>query len=302
MSNIDLNLYKVFLKAYECKNTTKAANELYITQPTVSYNIKELENQLNVRLFHRNSKGIIPTEQAKVLYPYIKNAIETINGGETKMKDLKNIKIGVIRIGVQTNVGIATACEYIQKFHNEFPLIRFEIVSKLLDDMIIMLEKRELDFIIDFLPVASKTINIKKHFLTTLTTCFGINRTQYPDVNIEHFNIKNLKKYPLIFPRKQSEMREELNKFLFENNIDCNPSIEVSTQLITQRLVELGLGIGFFIKESIEDFVDNSKISIINTNTKLPKMKVNIAYVSNYLNYIDTLFLDHISKNNIQKS
>ena len=60
-NNVDLNLYNIFLKVYELKNISKAADALYVSQPSISYNIKELERQLGCALFIRKQKGVEPT-------------------------------------------------------------------------------------------------------------------------------------------------------------------------------------------------------------------------------------------------
>ena len=69
--NTDYNLYKIFLTLYEQKSISKTASLLYVSQPAVSYNLKELESQLGYTLFYRNSKGIEPTMEANELYSYI---------------------------------------------------------------------------------------------------------------------------------------------------------------------------------------------------------------------------------------
>ena len=71
MNNIDYNLYKIFIHLYEQKSISKVAMTLYVSQPAVSYSLKELENQLGYSLFFRNSKGIEPTVEANELYSYI---------------------------------------------------------------------------------------------------------------------------------------------------------------------------------------------------------------------------------------
>ena len=72
--NTDYNLYKIFLYLYEEKSISKTANKLYVSQPAISYSLKELEKQLGYTLFYRNSKGIEPTMEAKELYNYISTA------------------------------------------------------------------------------------------------------------------------------------------------------------------------------------------------------------------------------------
>ena len=73
-SNINYNLYKSFLVVYETKNISRAADILYISQPAVSHNIKELEKQLNIQLFYKKSNGMSTTSEADVLYKYISSA------------------------------------------------------------------------------------------------------------------------------------------------------------------------------------------------------------------------------------
>ena len=71
MNNRDFNLYKIFLTLYDLKSISKTANKLYVSQPAISYSLKELESQLGYSLFYRNSKGIVPTIEAIELYSYI---------------------------------------------------------------------------------------------------------------------------------------------------------------------------------------------------------------------------------------
>ena len=78
MINRDFNLYKIFLTLYEQKNISKTANILFVSQPAISYSLKELEDQLGYSLFYRNSKGIEPTLEAKELYSYISTAFNII--------------------------------------------------------------------------------------------------------------------------------------------------------------------------------------------------------------------------------
>ena len=73
------------MKVYELKSISKTAEELYVSQPSVSYSIKELEKQLEVNLFNRKAKGVEPTLEAEKLYYYISNALNIIHIGESKI-------------------------------------------------------------------------------------------------------------------------------------------------------------------------------------------------------------------------
>ena len=93
MDNRDFNLYKIFLTLYELKSISKTANKLYVSQPAISYSLKELEAQLGYNLFYRNSKGIEPTMEANELYSYISTAFNIIKSGEEHINNLNSLNI-----------------------------------------------------------------------------------------------------------------------------------------------------------------------------------------------------------------
>ena len=295
MNNIDLNLYKIFLKVYECNSISKAANEMYITQPSVSYSIKTLENQLNTKLFYRDKNGMQPTESAKILYYYVIEGLNILKNGQLKMDSLSNLKVGTIKIGAPTNIGVAILPEIIKEFNKIYPNIKFEIVSMLLSDMIEMLEKRELDFIVDFLPVISQKYRIDVKNIKKMTISF-VARKDYLNIgNKNDFFVNDLEKFNLIIPREGSEIRKQLNKFFLENNIKPSVLIEVSTQLLTKGFVEEGLGIGCFVKQSIKNDFNADDYFIFEFEGKLPFKTASIAYIPSFLSYCAEEFLNFIN-------
>lgn len=82
MTKTNLNLYKSFIEVYKNENVSAAAKVLNLTQPTVSYSIKELESQLNVKLFLQRQRGVCPTEAAHTLFPRIQKVLQEITDAE----------------------------------------------------------------------------------------------------------------------------------------------------------------------------------------------------------------------------
>ena len=117
--NIDFNLYKTFYIVTQCKSFSKASENLFVSQPAISYNIKELEKALDVKLFYRNAKGVTLTPEGENLYYYIKNACDYICLGEQSIKESKEMISGNIRIGVPTHIGISYLGDKIERFHKK---------------------------------------------------------------------------------------------------------------------------------------------------------------------------------------
>ena len=146
--NFDLNLYKTFYTVAKTGSFSKAANELYVSQPSISYAIKSLEKELDTQLFYRNSKGITLTDEAKELLKYIENSYTLLSIAEKTIKERKDLSYGTITIGVQSHIGQFFLFPYIEKFHSMFPGININVVSRNTAEMLQFLQSNKIDFMI----------------------------------------------------------------------------------------------------------------------------------------------------------
>ncbi len=288
--NIDYNLYKIFLYLYEEKSISKTATKLYVSQPAVSYSLKELETQLGYKLFYRNSKGIEPTEEAKELYTYVSTAFNIFNDAEEHLKNLNNLNIGCIKIGLPSELSISYLSEYIVDFRNKYPGIKFEIISSSSSNMLEMLETRKLDLIFDYLPVDTKR-NISKITLTKLNNCFVYNKKVLGNLNINE--ICDLKNYSLLLPTKTLTTRKKLNEYLESQNINLIPTIESNNFETLFELVKNGLGIGYFIEDEIKNKIETDDYEIIEFKD-LPSVDVCSIYIEEFLTTASKKFIESL--------
>ena len=87
----NLSLYRVFYTVANTGNISKAAARLYISQPAISKSIRKLEENLEVSLFSRNSRGVQLTEEGELLYHYVQNAFYSLEKGETQIKKIHEL-------------------------------------------------------------------------------------------------------------------------------------------------------------------------------------------------------------------
>lgn len=123
----NLNNYVIFYTVAKAGNISKAANQLYISQPAISKSISKLEAELGTALFARSSKGVTLTEEGQVLYEYVERAFDSLNMGEENLKNYKELGIGHIRIGVSTSLCKHILLDYLNDFIKENPNIKFSI-------------------------------------------------------------------------------------------------------------------------------------------------------------------------------
>ena len=98
--NQNLSSYLDFLYGCQCRNISKAAKELYISQPAISKSIQKLEENLGCKLFSRSSRGVVLTDEGQLLYGHVKEAFETLTLGEDKLKRSIDLGVGHLQIGV----------------------------------------------------------------------------------------------------------------------------------------------------------------------------------------------------------
>ena len=149
---ISLDLYKLFYTVAKEGSISSAAKILYISQPAVTLQIKKLESQLGISLFTRSKHGVILTDEGKVLFEYVKNAIDCFNNGENALSNLKNLDSGTIRIGVSTTICRYILMPYLEKFHATYPKIDIQINNNVSTNIIKELRNGNLDMVILFLP------------------------------------------------------------------------------------------------------------------------------------------------------
>ena len=293
--NTDYNLYKIFLYLYEEKSISKTASKLYVSQPAISYSLKELENQLGYALFYRNSKGIEPTLEAKELYSYISTAFNILQDAEDHIKNLNSLNIGCIKIGTPSHIGAFYLSNYIAAFRKLYPGIKFEIICKSTSDMIDMLETRKLDLIIDILPINSKH-DVKKITLSKLPNCFAYNKNIMGNISIN--KIEDLKNYPLILPSSNSSIRLKLDEYMESKNIKLSPIIESWTTEVRLEMVRRGVGIGYFVKEFIDMQSDKDNFEIITFDNELPVVDVCCVYINDFLTAASRKFVESLTNKN----
>ena len=289
--NTDYNLYKIFLTLYEQKSISKTASLLYVSQPAVSYNLKELESQLGYTLFYRNSKGIEPTMEANELYSYISTAFNIIKSGENHIKNLNSLNIGEIRIGAHSHIASFYLAPFIKEFRKQYPGVKFEIISKSTSDLIELLETRKIDLIVGALPININNKSATKKMLNKIKNCFVYNKKLMSDCKVN--TPEDLVKYPLILPTVTSSIRGKLDEYMEKKNITLSPAIESWTTGFMFEMVKNGSGIGYFAK-SVVDSQDKDTYEILTFNDTLPETDLCAVYLGDFEMPVLTKFVDYL--------
>lgn len=293
--NIDLNLYYVFYTVAKYGNITKAAEELYVSQPSVTQSIKSLENQIGATLFVRTKKGVNLTEEARVLYKFVEEGIHYIQNGEKKFQELMNLQEGTLKIGASTTVTEHVLLPYLQKFQSLYPNISISITNHLTSDLVKLLRNGSVDILALNLPT-KEALDLNITPFLEVHDIFAIGK-QKKELSKRELTFDELKTVEFIFQKKPSNTRAFLDEWLIKEGIEIEPKFEVVSFNLVKDMTQIGMGIGYLTREFVERELKDGSLFELTTNPKVPSREIGLVTLKNsYPSFAARAFIDLILK------
>lgn len=296
MNNINFELYKIFYKVALYKNITRAANELYISQPAVTQHLKKLENDLGYKVFYRARQGVEFTKEGEELFNNIKYSMECLDNikiGTSNIEDIKEISIGASYTIL--NVLIVPVLERIKK---EFEKYNMKILRSSNDRLTNQVLNNVIDIGITSSPkkFEEEIEYILLEDLENILIC-GKELKQYKDKVIKLEDLNNL---PLILPEKDASLTRLLKDLFNKNNLEVIPKYEISSYSLTVEFIKHGFGIGIVNKPFMKREFENGDFLQLKTDFELPKRKVYIMINKNNKNRKDIYKMIDIIKQGME--
>lgn len=208
---------EIFMSVYHQKSITKAANELHISQPSVSLAIKELEEKYQTILFDRMNRQIYPTEKACILYNHSMQILSSLENMENEMY---NDQVKSISFGCSMTLSQVLLPHFLKTLKEKYPTIDFHINVNNLKEIENQLLKNEIDFaLIETLPLHQlHKIPFYKDELVII-----VNK-KHPLLKTN--NLKELENYDYYSREKGSSIYELVQSYFISHKLDIHPSIE----------------------------------------------------------------------------
>lgn len=234
---MELRQLKYFVKSAEYLNFSVAAKHLYITQSTLSQQIKQLEYELGFELFLRNSRHISLTEAGEEFLPFARKTILDAEDGVQRLYDLQHVKTGTLRVGVTYSLSTVLT-EGLISFMRAFPGIKLEIFYKTVDELLVLLREHKVDFILSYKPLAdAPDVDSKPLFENTLALVVS---KEHPLAERKKIKLNELSGRPLILPSKGLQARTMLDRLIDGKNIELVYKLELNETNILLQMVATG--------------------------------------------------------------
>lgn len=151
---VNLELYRVFYTVAKCGSLTKAAQELFISQPAVSQSVKQLEGQLGVTLFNRTHRGMeLSASGGKLIFKQVEEALRLLDNAENTLTGQKTAATGTIRIGATDSVFCHLLADKIVQFNLKYPQVKLELISSASSSTVSQLKEGRCDIAFVNLPI-----------------------------------------------------------------------------------------------------------------------------------------------------
>lgn len=222
---MELRQLKYFIKTAELLNFSEAARSLFITQSTLSQQIKALEDELGSPLFFRDSHSVSLTECGQRLLPLARQTVTDADTCKTKIQDLQEMVSGTLNIGATYSFSPILK-ETIKNFIDKYPGVRLNITNKSMEELMDLLRRREVDFVLAFKPNETyDEIESRVLFEDHLSVIMNRN---HPLAGSESITVEELRKHRLAIPAKGLQARNMADKYFNFLGADFNVSVEVN--------------------------------------------------------------------------
>lgn len=247
---MELRQLRYFVKVGELLNYSEAAKSLYISQSTLSQQIKQLEDELKCKLLMRNSHNVMLTDVGKYFLEDAKRTIQQANLCISRITDVQNLQIGTLDIGC-TYTFSPILRESILQYMQKFPNIKLNIVCKSMEELMVKLQHQEVDFVLSYKPYETFD-NIESHILFDNKLCAVVSENN-PLASMNSITLAELAKHKLALPSNGLQARSTFDYIISEKDYKFDVRLEINEVNILLGLVSKSQLVTVLSKASLTD-------------------------------------------------
>ena len=292
---VRLELYRVFLEVAKQGNISAAAQNLFISQSAVSQSVKQLEEQLQVRLFSRSTKGVSLTSEGKLLLEYVSHALGLLRSGEEKIAASRQLFTGELIIGASDTVTKTYLLSRLEAFHRDYPDIRIRILNGTTSMVLDYLHAGQVD--IAFASEApDETVYTARHCVDTHT--IFVAAPDYLEFD-KVYTMQEIAALPLILLERKASSRLYVERYFQEHGISIHPEIELGSHNLLVSLARIGLGVACVTEEFSLSGLGRGVIVPLKTDFEIPPRAVTMCTLQGVTpTSAANRFMDFISESN----
>ncbi|WP_314241164.1 LysR substrate-binding domain-containing protein [Empedobacter tilapiae] len=291
---------KVFDTVAKRLNFTKAANELNITQPAVTKHIKEIESNLNIKLFERNGTKIKLTKAGEILLKYTEEIFSVYQKMEFEIGQLQEKQKGTLRLGASTTIAQYVLPPILAEFRKRFPEIQLSLVIQNSEKIEDLLANHKIDVGLIEAQIKNRTFH---YFPFMKDEIVLVSRQNHSISTKNSIKLGDLKNIPLVFREPGSGTLETIDLALKSKSMKLNElNIEIqlgSTESIKSYVLHSD-SLAFLSIQSILQELKNQTLTIIDVKNLVIERHFNFIVPEGEQSKLVNLFIEFCNRYNLK--
>jgi DNA-binding transcriptional LysR family regulator len=256
---MDLDQLHTFLEIIRLKSFSKAAQTCFRTQPAISAQVRQLEQEFNATLFERLGTRIAVTPAGRILAEYAEQILELRRQAKNTISELERTPRGELVIAANESTCIYVLPQVFSDYTNEFPNVQLRVDRSYGAKVVDAVAENQADFGITQLPVEDKRIQVVKIHSDEIR---ALLRPDHPLAAKPGIGCRDLLSTPLLLP-KSGATRNRLNAWMETVEDDIRIAMELDSTEMIKRFVLAGLGMSFLAASNCQEEVAAGRLASI---------------------------------------
>ena len=235
---MNISLFKTFITVSKHKSISRASEEIYLTQPAITKQLKALEEQYGIKLFERNKKNRILTEDGKQLLDYASRIVSLFNESIASFNEKNGQVKGALKIGANLTLGIYVLPRLIRLFSDIYPELRIEMLLDNTEHIIRAVKRGDVNFGFIGVNLGDPLLTLHRFYQEKINVVIGTNL----GIRKKTISWKELETLPFIGRERGSDIRESCEQWLKERDIKLTTKMELNNTEAIKKCIQSGIG------------------------------------------------------------
>ncbi len=271
---MDLDQLHTFLEIVRLKSFSKAAQTCYRTQPAISAQVRQLEQELNAPLFDRLGTRIALTAAGRIFAEYAERILELRRQAQNSIAELERIPRGELVIAANESNCIYVLPDVFSQFKEQFPNVQLHVDRSYGARVVQAVLENQADFGITQLPVDTKKLQVVRIYTDEIHLILPPGHRLASKSAVTP---KELVGEPLLLPRA-GRTRTRLNSWLEMVEEDIHVSMELDSTEMMKRFVRAGLGIAFLASANCREEISNKQLAGVRLGPESMTRRLGLIY------------------------
>ncbi len=286
---VDLGQIEAFVQVAQHRSFSKAAEALFLTQPSVTARIQSLERDLGESLFERNGRGVRLTEMGTSFLPYARRALKALQDGRDALDGMRNLEIGTLKLGAALTVSTYVLPRVLKKYCSAYPGVEVSVHTGRSEQVLQMVLNDDVHCALERTVHHAEIVTVPLYEDDLVL----VAAPQHRFARSGAATIDEVGRESLILFDKGSSYTALIQSVFRQNGVVPRTLMELDTIEATKKMVEEGLGIAMLPKVSTQREIEiGTLVPVAVSDARMPGRQISLIYRKNrkHLRSVEAFF------------